>query len=137
MITARDVMTPTSQCIGEGDSVARAATVMRELDVSSVPVCGRDGRLSGVLTERDIVIRCLARGWDPYTTATSELAHPEPLTVSADDTIEAALLKMAVHDVHRLPVVEKGSLVGMLDDADLAESLPDDELGQVLRDPRA
>lgn len=128
MRTARDVMTPATGCLTESDSIATAASRMRDLDVSSVPVCQPGGRLAGVVTDRDIV-RCLAAGWDPYATSTRELVGGHVLAVSADESVETALLTMALHHVHRLPVVDDGRLVGMLAETDLARSLPDDALG--------
>ena len=59
---ARDIMHPGAECIGEGDSVAAAAQKMRDLGVGSLPICGADDRLHGILTGRDIVLRCVAEG---------------------------------------------------------------------------
>jgi CBS domain-containing protein len=129
MVTARDVMTPTTGFLGEADSVATAATMMRDLDVSSVPVCNQYGHLAGVLTDRDIVVRCLAVGRDPYATTTRDVVDSHSLAVSVDEPVESALLTMAMHHLRRLPVVEHGNLVGMLADTDVAQSLPDDSLG--------
>ena len=131
MVTARDVMTPTAGFLGESDSVGAAAIMMRDLGVSSVPVCDQDGHLAGMLTDRDIVVRCLAVGWDPYATSTRELVDDHTLAVSADETVESALLTMATNHVRRLPVVDHGNLVGMLADTDVAQSLPDDALGSL------
>jgi CBS domain-containing protein len=127
--TARDVMTPTSRHLSQSDSVAAAAVVMRELGVASVPVCDSDGAFAGVITYRDIVVGCVAAGWDPFSTSTRELVDNRALTVSADEPIESALLTMAMNHVRRVPVVDGGTLVGMLDDTDVAKSLPDDSLG--------
>ena len=129
MVTARDVMTPTTAILAESDSVGAAAIMMRDLDVSSLPVCDAEGHLAGVLTDRDIVVHCLAFGWDPYATATRELIDEHPLAVAVDEPVESALLTMATNHVRRLPVVDRGSLVGMLAEADVAQSLPDDALG--------
>jgi len=130
-ITAGDVMSPATGCLAQIDSVGRAAAVMRELGVESVPVCDPEGRLTGVVTRHDVV-RCLAVGWDPYSTALRELIDPETLSVSVDDPVESALITMAVHRVRRLPVVEAGNLVGIVADSDIARSLPDDALGRLL-----
>jgi CBS domain-containing protein len=132
MVTASDVMTSTTEAVGESDSVAAAAVVMRDRDVTSVPVCDENGRLAGVLTDHDIVVRCLAAGWDPYATPTRKLVDDRALTVSADETVESVLLTMATHHVRRLPVVDGENLVGMLADTDVARSLPDDALGTLL-----
>ena len=129
MATARDVMTPAAAILGESDSIATAAVMMRDLDVSSVPVCDPHGHLAGVLTEHDIVVRCLAAGWDPFATSSRELVDDDALAVSADEPVESALLTMAVNHVRRLPVVDHGCLVGTLTDTDLAQALPDDALG--------
>jgi CBS domain-containing protein len=106
--------------------------MMRDFGVTSVPVCDDAGRLAGMLTDHDIVVRCLAAGWDPYSTSTRELVDAASVTVSADETVEAALLIMATHRVRQLPVVDDGQLVGMLADRDVARSLPDDALGTLL-----
>jgi CBS domain-containing protein len=127
--TARDVMTPTSRHLDETDSIAAAAVLMRELGVSAVPVCEGDGTFAGVITYRDIVVGCVAAGWDPFSTSTRELVDHRALTVAADEPIESALVTMAMNHVRRVPVVDGGSLVGMLADTDVARSLPDDSLG--------
>jgi CBS domain-containing protein len=67
MPSAREIMTPDVTCIGENESLADAAQKMAQLDVGSLPICGEDNRLKGMLTDRDIVIRCLAEGGDPRT----------------------------------------------------------------------
>jgi CBS domain-containing protein len=133
MVTARDVMTPTTDFLREADSLATAAVMMRDLDVSSIPVCSGDGRLAGMLRDRDIVVRCIAAGWDPYATSSSELIDHDALFVSVDEPVESALLTMVIHHVHEAPVVDDGSLVGMLADSDLAQSLPDDSLGLLFK----
>jgi len=131
MVTARDVMTPSTAALSESDSAAAAAGALRNLDESAVPVCDSAGRLSGVVTDRDIV-SCLAAGWDPYATSIRELLAGDSLTVAADDPLESALISMAVHRVHRLPVVDDGILVGTIADTDIALALPDDALGLLL-----
>src|SRR4051812_21793645 len=65
MTTARDIMTPGTACIGEDDDMLTAARRMAELGVGSMPICGSDNRLKGMLTDRDIVIKVLADGRDP------------------------------------------------------------------------
>ena len=73
--TARDVMTPDCECIGENESVLDAAKRLRELDVGSMPICGEDDRLKGMLTDRDIVVKVLAQGKDPGSTKAGELVE--------------------------------------------------------------
>jgi hypothetical protein len=69
---ARDIMHPGAECIGGGDSVA-AAQKMRDLGVGSLPICGTDDRLHGSLTDRDIVVRCIAEGRDPAQVQAGDL----------------------------------------------------------------
>ena len=80
---ARDIMSDDCTCIGENDSVLDAAKRLAELDVGSVPICGEDDRLKGMLTDRDIVVKALAQERDPITTVCGELAQG---TVRATDT---------------------------------------------------
>ena len=77
MTTARDIMTPDVACIGEQDSVLTAARRMAELGVGSLPICGSDQRLKGMLTDRDIVVKVLAEGRDPDRVRAGELAQGE------------------------------------------------------------
>ena len=70
--TARDVMTPDAKCVGENDSVADAAKQLADLGVGSMPICGEDERLKGVVTDRDIVVEVLAAGKDPGSVTVKE-----------------------------------------------------------------
>ena len=133
MTTARDLMTPNPECIGESDTLVAAAQRMRDLDVGSLPICGDDNRLKGVLTDRDIVVKVVADGTDPSSVAVGELAQGKPITIGADDPAEEALRTMAQYQVRRLPVIDGHDLVGMLSQADVARSLPEDKVGEVLR----
>ena len=63
--TARDVMSADCECIGENESVLDAARKMAELDVGALPICGEDDRLKGMVTDRDVVVKVLAKGKDP------------------------------------------------------------------------
>lgn len=78
MPTAGDIMHPGAQCIGENESLFQAAQMMRDLDVGSLPICGEDDRLHGILTDRDIVLRCCAQGRDPAQVKAGEMAQGAP-----------------------------------------------------------
>ena len=132
MTTARETMTPGAECIGENDTLEIAARKMKELDVGSLPVCGEDNRLKGMVTDRDIVVKCLAGGHDPKTTTAGTLAEGKPVTIGADDSIDEALRTMKEHKVRRLPVIDGHDLVGMLAQADVARNLPEDRVGELL-----
>jgi CBS domain-containing protein len=130
--SARDVMTPDAQCIGENDTVLDAARRLAELDVGAMPICGEDDRLKGMLTDRDIVVKVLAQGKDPSTTRAGELGQGKPVTIGADDSIEEALHTMAEHHVRRLPVIDGHRLVGIVSQADIARNLDEEKTGELV-----
>jgi CBS domain-containing protein len=130
--TARDVMTPDAQCIGENDTVSVAAKRLAELGVGSMPICGEDDRLKGVLTDRDIVVEVLAQGKDPDSTTAGELGDGKPVTIGADDSVGEALRTMKEHAVRRLPVIDGHDLVGIVSIADLATNIDDEETGDLV-----
>jgi len=132
MTTARDIMTGGAECIGERETLDAAARKMRDLDVGSLPICGEDNRLKGMLTDRDIVIRCLAEGGDPRSMTAGELAQGKPVTIGADDSVEEAIRTMQQHQVRRLPVIDGHDLVGMLTQADIARNYPEDRVGELV-----
>jgi CBS domain-containing protein len=131
--TARDIMSPDCTCIGENDTVLEAAERLAELDVGSMPICGQDDRLKGMVTDRDIVVKVLAKGKDPSSTPVSELAtQDEVVTIGADDSIDEALRTMAAHKVRRLPVIDGHELVGIVSQADIATNLDEEKVGDLV-----
>jgi CBS domain-containing protein len=132
MTKVREIMTSGAECAGVDDTLVDAARKMRDLDVGALPICGEDNRLKGVITDRDIVIRCVADGRDPSTVKVAELAEGKPVTIGADDSAEEALKTMQEHGVRRLPVIDGHDLVGMLSQADIAVNLRDAETGSLV-----
>ncbi len=132
MKTAREVMTRGAECVGENETLEDAARKMKDLDVGQLPICGEDNRLKGVVTDRDIVIKCLAAGGDPRQMKAGELAEGKPVTIGADDSIEEAVQTMKEHRVRRLPVIDGHDLVGMVSQADIARNWPEDRVGELL-----
>ncbi|WCI09221.1 CBS domain-containing protein [Arthrobacter sp. OVS8] len=132
MTTARDIMTGGVECVGEHETLMDAARKMRDLDVGSLPICGDDNRLKGLLTDRDIVIRCLAEGGDARTVTAGELGQGKPVTIGADDSIEEAIRTMQHHQIRRLPVIDGHDLVGMLSQGDIARNYPEDRVGELV-----
>jgi CBS domain-containing protein len=130
--TARDVMTPGAECVGEKDSVLDAAKRLAELDVGAMPICGEDNRLKGMLTDRDIVVKVLAQGKDPGSTTAGDLAEGKPVTIGADDSVDEALRTMAQHKVRRLPVIDGHDLVGIVSQADLATNVDEGKVGELV-----
>ena len=132
MPTAREMMTPDVTCVGENETLADAARKMADLDVGSLPICGEDNRLKGMLTDRDIVTKAIAAGRTPTDVRASELAQGKPVTIGADDDAAEVLRTMSTHQVRRLPVIDGHSLVGMVALADVARALPDSRVGDLI-----
>jgi CBS domain-containing protein len=123
---ARDVMTPNAECVGENETLVDAARKMADRGFGAMPICGEDNRLKGVLTDRDIVVKALAKGKDPSSTRAGELGEGKPVTIGADDSVQEALKTMARYKVRRLPVIDGHDLVGIIAVADIARELEDD-----------
>ncbi|MFI7495740.1 CBS domain-containing protein [Kocuria sp. M4R2S49] len=132
MTTVREIMTPGAECVGENETLEVAARRMKDLDVGALPICGEHERLVGVVTDRDIVVRCLAIGTDPRQVKAGQLAEDKPVTVGADDSVEEAVRTMTDHQVRRLPVIDGHDLVGMVSQADIARSMPEDRVGELV-----
>ena len=132
--TAREVMTGGVECVGENETVLDAARKLADLDVGSMPICGEDDRLKGMLTDRDIVVKVLAQGKDPGSTRAGEVGQGDgkTITIGADDTIEEALRTMIDHKVRRLPVIDEHRLVGIISQADIATNLDEERVGDLV-----
>jgi len=131
--TAREIMTGGVECVREDESVLDAARKMKELGVGALPICGKDDRLKGMLTDRDIVIKVLAEGLEPGGTTAGELAEGKPVTIGADDPVDELVRTMAQHEVKRLPVIDGQRLVGVVSEADLAEHATPEQVVAVVR----
>jgi CBS domain-containing protein len=127
---ARDIMHPGAECIGDNDSVAAAAQKMRDLGVGSLPICGADDRLHGILTDRDIVLKCIADGRDPAQVRAGDLAQETLFWVEADAGVGEVLHQMEDHRVKHLPVIDNHRLVGIITEADLARNLDEHRLAE-------
>jgi CBS domain-containing protein len=130
--TAREIMTGSAECARSTDNLVDVAKKMRDLDVGALPICGDDDRLKGMITDRDIVVKCVADGTDPSTVQADSFAEGKPVTIGADDSVEEALRTMTEHGVRRLPVIDGHDLVGMVSQADIAKNLPDDQVAQLV-----
>jgi CBS domain-containing protein len=132
MTTAREIMTPDATCVGEKETLADAATKMADLGVGSLPICGEDNRLKGMLTDRDIVVKALAKGRNPAEVTAGDLAEGKPVTIGADDDAQEILRTMSQYKVRRLPVIDGHQLVGIVAVADVARALPDRPVGDLI-----
>ena len=116
----RELMTPDVIRIRPEEPVAVAARNLTHYNIGMLPVCGSDGKLRGVITDRDIVTRCLAAGRSPEETTVGQImtAQVHSVEPTADASLAAAM--MGKRQIRRLPVVEAGRLCGMLSLGDLA-----------------
>ena len=118
----KDLMNPSVITIEPGSSAALAARLIRRHNVGALPVCGEDRRLRGVVTDRDVVLRCVAAEEDPAQTPVRDIMTRGCATVSPGDDCREATRLMSLHQVRRLPVVEGGKLVGVISLGDVARS---------------
>ena len=132
----REVMSSPVIRIHAEEPVSVAARTLTHYNIGALPVCGSDGKVCGVVTDRDIVTRCLAAGRMPEETTVRDVMTAQVLSASPDMDTGAAAHLMGRKQVRRLPVVENGKLCGMLSLADLAthqEGIYDatDALGEI------
>ncbi len=126
-----EVMTADPRTLDASETVAAAARAMADDDIGDVLVVEGD-RLHGIITDRDIVVRCIAEGRDPAVVRARELAQGTTFWVDAAADIEEVLHEMEEHQVKRLPVIENHRLVGVISEADLAKNLSEDRLAEFL-----
>ncbi|MGW4158250.1 CBS domain-containing protein [Streptomyces sp. NPDC004788] len=119
-IHINDIMSTRPVTVGSHTSLAEAARMMRDADIGDVLVVDDGGKLCGIVTDRDIVVRALAEGMDPADTTVHAICSSEMVTVPPDDTLEHASSLMREHALRRLPVTDDGQLIGMVTLGDLA-----------------
>ena len=116
----RDIMAHPVVRIHPEESVAVAARILARYNIGLLPVCGGDGRVCGVVTDRDLVTRCIASGRQPASTQVREVMTTQVVAVRPDMDAAAAAQLMGMQQIRRLPVVENGRLCGMISLGDLA-----------------
>jgi predicted transcriptional regulator len=110
------------------------ATIMRNEDVGAVPILD-DSELAGIVTDRDIVVRCIAEGRDPGEASAEDVLSEGLVTVSPDDDVDEAAMIMSRNQIRRLPVLQDGKLVGMVSLGDIAVKENNDQVsGDALED---
>ncbi|HEX2312288.1 MAG TPA: CBS domain-containing protein [Thermomonospora sp.] len=130
MTTAREVMHQGAECIPVTETLDRAAQLMREMDVGALPICDADDRLCGIVTDRDIVVKCIAAGHDPSRVTAGDLAEGTPRWIDADADVREVIQAMAENRIKRLPVIDNKRLVGMISEADLGRHLSEDQIAE-------
>ena len=133
MTTARDLMTADPAFCDQDVTVEEVARQMADQNIGALPVCSTEGRLQGVVTDRDLAVRVVAEGRDPATTKVADLlTGGKVVTIGADDSAEDAIRAMKDHAVRRLPVIDGNRLVGMVSQADIARAMPDAKIGDLV-----
>jgi len=129
--TVKEIMTRDPRTVNADDPVVEAARIMRDDDIGDVIVL-EDGRVGGIVTDRDIVVRGVADGRDPGSTRVSDVCTSGVEAVEPSASVDDALRKMRESDIRRLPVVEGDRPVGIISLGDLAvERDPDSTLADI------
>jgi CBS domain-containing protein len=128
----RTLVTGQVVYVRDDDSVERAAERLAREDVGALPVCDHNDRLTGVITDRDIVTGVVAQRKDPANTPVGDVAHARPVTVGADEPIERAMQLMAEHKIRRLPVMDAEYCIGLISQADIARAMPPELTGKLV-----
>ncbi|MFD6890485.1 CBS domain-containing protein [Streptomyces sp. NPDC059957] len=128
MTTAGEIMHPGAQWIPATETLDRAAQLMSRLNVGALPISDSNERLCGILTDRDIVIGCVAKGHDPSKITAGDMAQGTPRWIDAGADVSEVLEEMQSHQIRRLPVIDNKRLVGMISEADLAKHLSDQQI---------
>jgi len=128
----REAMTGRPRAVTPDTPLSQVAEVMEADDIGAVPVLEGE-QLRGMVTDRDIVIRAIAKGKDPNGMPVREIFSSEVITVGPDDDLSSALQLMAEHQVRRLPVVDEDNrLVGIVSQADVALEAKEKDVGQMV-----
>ena len=130
----RDVMSERPRGVSPGTTVQEVAEVMAQEDVGSVPVLEGD-RLQGIVTDRDIAVRAVAKGKDPRGMPVREITTRELVTVGPDEDLADALQLMASYQVRRIPVVDEDArLIGVVAQADVALEAKEKAVGEMVEE---
>ncbi len=116
----KDIMTRGAVTVGAEETVEVAARTLTQYNIGALPVCGADGKICGMVTDRDLVIRCMAAGKLPSQTKVREVMTGQVVSVKPDTDLGAAAHLMGRCQIRRLPVTENGMLCGMVSLGDLA-----------------
>ena len=134
----KEIMTRNVIGVGPEETVEVAARTLQRYNVGALPVCTSNGKLCGVVTDRDLVIRCLAAGMEPSSTQVRQVMTGQVTSVDGNMDVSVAAHLMGRQQIRRLPVTENGRLCGMVSLGDMAvqeDSVMDaaDALGDIAR----
>ena len=129
--TVKDAMTASPAYLDSNASVIEAARTMATEDVGSLPVV-EEGRVVGIVTDRDLVLQVMAKDLDPNKIPVSDVCSENPIVAAPQEPLDVALKRMAAEQIRRLPVVEEGRLVGILAQADVAQHAEAESTGEMV-----
>jgi CBS domain-containing protein len=129
----KEVMTANVRSCEPTASVVDAAKLMAQEDIGPIPVV-ENGRLVGIVTDRDITVRVVAEGRDPMSTTVGDIASRDIVTATPEDDLDDVTSLLAQHQVRRIPVVEGDRLVGIVAQADIARMGKDKRTGEVVEE---
>jgi CBS domain-containing protein len=129
--TVREAMTRSPVAVASDAPAVDAARLLAAEDVGSLPVV-EDDRLVGMITDRDLVLRVLAKDRDPHEVQVREVCSEDPVVATPDEALDSALVRMAQKQLRRLPVVDDGRLVGILAQADVARTAQPSSTGAMV-----
>ena len=126
----KDLMSGSPITVDREETVSAAARLLSRHNVGALPVTSQGGKLVGMLTDRDIAVRCVAANYDPNITRVRTIMSTGAVIVPAEESGLRAAKTMGKHQIRRLPVTENGKLVGMLSQKDLisGKSLDEDSI---------
>ncbi len=120
----KDIMSEKLIAVSPDENLAVAARLLSRYNIGALPVCGKDGKLKGLVTDRDIVLRCVAAEDDANSVKVSEIMTRKVISANANDPVQTALDLMSQKQIRRIPVEDNGKVVGMVSIGDLAK-IPD------------
>ncbi|MBI2851584.1 MAG: CBS domain-containing protein [Chloroflexi bacterium] len=123
-----DIAQKDVYCASPSMNLGQIAAMMKRHGVGALPVCNDDGKLIGMITDRDIVVSCVAADLNPCECKTRDFMTSNPVAISTDTDMEEAARIMGKEQIRRLPIVDEGTLVGMLSLGDIAVSMGNDAL---------
>lgn len=128
-----EVMSTSVVSVSPTQSVAEAAKLMSDNNIGAVPVAD-NGKIRGMLTDRDIVLRCVAQNLSAQTTKAGDVMTTGPVFVTGDTDVNDAMMLMSNEQVRRLPVLQNGKLAGFVSLADIARRHTGPELADAISD---
>ena len=132
---ARDIMTSSPQCCTGETTLNEVANLMVEADCGEIPVTDASNRLVGVITDRDIVCRAVAKGKNPSAVTAAEIMTEPVVCVNEDSTLDDVMAVMEENQIRRVPVVDaSGCCCGIISQADIALNAREGEVGELVRE---